>query len=107
MPILVTDWLKMQENTTVKVLKPDLLHYNLPFRMAFYHRAYEILRMFWIASFLAMTERSTLSSLRGTKQSRNIKKEETYNNEGCTTLAGILDCFVPRNDERASDERRE
>jgi hypothetical protein len=72
--------------------------------MAFYHRAYEILRMFWIASFLAMTERSTLSSLRGTKQTRNIKKEETYNNEGCTTLAGILDCFVPRNDERASDD---
>jgi hypothetical protein len=58
-----------------------------------------------------------------------MKQEETNNNEGCTTLAGILDCFgraslamtsawgmtdkrlfasvldcfVPRNDERASD----
>jgi hypothetical protein len=61
-----------------------------------------------------------------------MKKEETYNNEGCGTLAGVLDCFgrpslamtsawgmtdrrlfasvldcfVPRNDERARDDER-
>jgi hypothetical protein len=28
----------MQGNTTVKVLKPDLLHYNLPSRMVFHYR---------------------------------------------------------------------
>jgi hypothetical protein len=37
---------------------------------------------------------SRCPSLRGTKQSRIMKQEETYNNEGRRSLcAGILDCF--------------
>jgi hypothetical protein len=70
-----------------------------------------------------LTTNNTVPSLRGTKQSRIIKKEGINNNEGCTTLAGVLDCFgraslamtgerlfagvldcfVPRNDERTRD----
>jgi hypothetical protein len=40
-----------------------------------------------------LTMNSRCPSLRGTKQSRIMKQEETYNNEGCRTLADILDCF--------------
>jgi hypothetical protein len=42
-----------------------------------------------------LTMNSRCPSLRGTKQSRRKKYEETYNNEGCWSLfiAGILDCF--------------
>jgi hypothetical protein len=40
-----------------------------------------------------LTTKNTVPSLRGTKQSRMMKQEETYNNEGWTTLSGFLDCF--------------
>jgi IS1 family transposase len=40
-----------------------------------------------------LTMNSLFPSLRGTKQSRIMKQEETYNDEGSTTLTGVLDCF--------------
>jgi hypothetical protein len=40
-----------------------------------------------------LTTTNTVPSLRGTKQSRNMKKDETYHKEGCKLIAGILDCF--------------
>jgi hypothetical protein len=40
-----------------------------------------------------LTTNDTVSSLRGTKQYRIMKQEGINNNEGCTTLADILDCF--------------
>jgi hypothetical protein len=40
-----------------------------------------------------LTTKNTVSSLRGTKQSRMMKQKRINKNEGCKSLAGILDCF--------------
>jgi hypothetical protein len=41
------------------------------------------------------TDNTTLSSLRGTKQSRTMKHKRAYNDKGCKSIrAGILDCFA-------------
>ncbi|MDR1180624.1 MAG: hypothetical protein LBL13_01400 [Bacteroidales bacterium] len=41
------------------------------------------------------TDYTTLSSLRGTKQSRTMEQKRAYNDKGCMAIReGILDCFA-------------